>query len=294
MQTEETKPMVALTNALPEIKALIGLNASAGVNVETLAMQEIDNLKMMAVTKPDILECLPSTVVLAVKNVLKQNLSLDPYAGLVYVKTRSVKIKNAEGQDVWKKALEIQPSCNGLLSIARQCGRILDMKRPEVTKDPHSGKVLSVKVEFLLPSTPSPRWETFNFDSDDFYRWQRASHKENGRNKNDANLDQLNYANDNYTNWKGGIDPEFARAKAIRHALKKLGTNQNEMRMQKIVFTPFKEVVVDAAKDEAAVNDEAGNTTVDNPTVTVSAEVKNTVNTENIQVAVEIPNSTDL
>jgi hypothetical protein len=192
---------------------------------------------------------------MAVKAVMKQNLSLDPAAGLVYIKTRNVKVG-----DKWAKALEIMPSANGLISIARQCGRILDIKRPQVEKDTN-GKVTGVSVEVLLPSYGEPRWEKFEFDESDIFRWRRASHKEMSRNKPDANNESLNYANDNYTNWNGGIDPEFARAKAIRHALKKLGTNANEYKAIKIAQP--KEVYVDVTADEAAYNDENGYTNVE-------------------------------
>ena len=58
-----------------------------------------------------------------------------------------------------------------------------------------------------------------------------------------------NYANPNYTSWKGGIDPEFARAKAVRHGLKKLGTNQNERRALNIVIPKEKTVIIDTDKD---------------------------------------------
>jgi hypothetical protein len=280
----EQKPMELLKESVPEIKAILALNARPGVDVDTMALQELENLRLLAITKPEIMQCMPQSVLLALKMVLKQNLTLDPYAGLIYIKTRNVKVgTDDKGQDVWKKALEIQPSANGLISIARQCGRILDIKRPEVQKDPQSGKVTSVTVEILLPSTPSPRWETFKFDTDDFYRWQRASHKENGRNKKDASAETLNYANDNYTNWKGGLDPEFARAKAIRHALKKLGTNQNEIRMDKIAFAPSKTIIIDAAADEAANNDESPmHVTEDAPHVEVSS--KSNIDVSNISL----------
>lgn len=280
----EQKPMELLKESVPEIKAILALNARPGVDVDTMALQELENLRLLAITKPEIMQCMPQSVLLALKMVLKQNLTLDPYAGLIYIKTRNVKVgTDDKGQDIWKKALEIQPSANGLISIARQCGRILDIKRPEVQKDPQSGKVMSVSVEILLPSTPSPRWETFKFDTDDFYRWQRASHKENARNKKDADANTLNYANDNYTNWKGGIDPEFARAKAIRHALKKLGTNQNEIRMDKIAFEPLKTIIIDAKADEAANNDENGiPVTEDVAHVEISSESKKSIQNLNL------------
>jgi len=234
---------------LPTLKQILSLNAKEGIDVETLALQEMEHLNSHLLTKPELLECLPQSVIMAVRSVMKQNLTLDPYAGLVYVKTRNIKINN-----VWKKALEIQPSANGLISIARQCGRLLDIKRPEVEYDANK-KVIKVYVDLLLPSVPQPRWERITFDESDFYRWQRASHKENSRNKQDADNEKLNYANDNYTNWKGGIDPEFARAKAIRHGLKKLGTNPNEIVMKQITIEP-KTIYIDVEKDKEADTDE--------------------------------------
>ncbi len=254
----EVKPLELLKTAVPELKAILALNAKEGVDVETIALQELEHLRMAAITKPDILDCLPATVVMAVKAVLKQNLTLDPYAGLVYIKTRNVKIKNAQGQDEWKKALEIQPSCNGLLSINYQCGKIIDHKNPEVKKD-DAGKVIEVSFEYQVASG---RWEKRTFDESDFTRWQLASHKENGRNKQDAKIETMNYANPNYTNWKGGIDPEFARAKAIRHSLKKLGTNPNEGKFNKIIVSA-KTVIIDKEKEEQAliVDEETGEIT---------------------------------
>lgn len=251
----EIKPMELLKSAAPELEAIMKLNASDGTDVKTLVLQELEYIRMASLTNPAIMECMPATIVMAVKAVIKQNLSLDPYAGLVYIKTRNVKIKDqSTGQDVWKKALEIMPTCNGILSVAYQCGKIIDHKIPTVKKD-DNGKVTHVVFEFQVASG---RWEVREFDESDFYRWQRASHKENGRNKQDANMEALNYSNENYTSWKGGIDPEFARAKAIRHALKKLGTNPNEGKFSKIVIPAEKQVVIETAKEEAAMNDEGG------------------------------------
>lgn len=253
--TSEQKPMELLKAEIPQLSALMRLNAIEGVDVETLALQELEYLRMACLTTPAIMECMPQTILMAVKTVLKQNLSMDPAAGLVYIKTRSVKIKMPDGQEVSKKALEIIPSANGLISINRQCGRILDIKNPVVKKDA-TGKVIEVSVELLLPSTPSPRWETRTFDESDFRRWQIASHKENGRYKNDQSMETLNYSNANYTSWKGSIDPEFARAKAIRHGLKKLGANQNEGRMMKIIVPIEKQIIIDHEKDNDASSDE--------------------------------------
>lgn len=246
----ELKPMELLRTELPNLEAILALNAESGTDVKTLALQELEHLRMAGLSKPDIMECMPSTIVMAVKRILKQNLTLDPYAGLVYIKTRNVKVNNE-----WKKALEIMESCNGLLSIAYQCGKIKDHERPAVTKDT-AGKV--VGVSFRIQHA-SGRWEEFTYDESDFYRWQRASHKENGRNKQDADAAKMNYANENYSNWKGGIDPEFARAKAIRHSLKKLGTNPNEGKFSRIIIPAEKQVIIEENKDEEFTHAEAIN-----------------------------------
>jgi hypothetical protein len=271
----ELKPIELLKQEIPSLKALLALNTSKDVDVETLALQELEYIRQYAINNTAIMECMPQTVVIAVRNVLKQNLTLDPYAGLVYIKTRNVNTGSKENP-VWKKALEIQPSANGLISVARQCGRILDIKRPEVTKD-GNGKVIAVSVEVLIPSTPSPRWDKISFDEDDFYRWQRASHKENSRGKKATEVDNetLNWANENYTNWKGGIDPEFARAKAIRHALKKMGTNPNERNATRIVIDAPKTIVVELDADIKASQDEPEHTSYE----TVESNIQKQENT---------------
>lgn len=251
--TKEAQVLQLAKKELPQLKAIIGLSAIKGTDVETLALQELEYLQMIGTTKPEIYECMPQSIIAAVKTILKQNLTLDPYAGLVYVKTRNIKVA-----DQWQKVLEIQPSANGIISINRQCGRIMDIERPETLKD-DKGKVIGVKVKYLVPSFNEEgkrcyKWRIIEFDESDFLRWRRASHKENGRNKADANPESLNYANPNYTSWKGGIDPEFARAKAIRHGLKKLGTNQNETTGTKYELRNTN--VVDNAADEAVFHDE--------------------------------------
>lgn len=282
MAKEQT--MALVKQELPQFQALIALNARPGIDVATLAAQELEFLEQRALTTPAIYDCVPQTIIMAVKGAISKNLSLDPDAGLTYVKTRNIKV----GDNQWAKALEVQPTANGLISINRQCGRILDVKRPEVTKD-RDGKVVGVTAIFQLPAFDEngkkcTRWEEIDFDEDDFYRWQRASHKENGRNKQDADAKTMNYANENYTNFKGGIDPEFARAKAIRHGLKKLGTNLNERRMEKIDVVDAKYKLVDESADEAAANDEGFT-----PAEIVGSQVHVAVHE-----ILNIPNSSDL
>ena len=257
--TKKEEIMQMATQELPQLKALIGLNTSTDTDTATLALQEIEYLQMIGLSKPEIFECEPITVIMAIKRILKNNLSLDPGAGLVYTKTRSIKIgKTPQGKDIWGKALDVSESAEGLISIARQCGRILDIDRPKVIKD-EKGKVTSVIARFLTPTfdgmrRPTAKWREIEFDESDFRRWQTASHKENARYKDDGNT--VDYSNPNYKSLNGGIDSEFARAKAIRHGLKKLGTNQNESRALKIVVPSEKKVIVDTDADIAAMSDE--------------------------------------
>jgi hypothetical protein len=230
MENNQNRGLAVLNNDLETLSHIVQLS-QPGVDAKTLVMTEIMNLEMISLTTPAILECIPLTIMHAVRTTLKQNLSLDPQLGLTYVKTRSIKVKNEQDKDVWVKALEITPTANGLISIARQCGRLLDHKRPVVTCNA-ANQVVKVSFEMLLPSLPAPRWETVEFDVSDFHRWRLASHKENSRGKQVSAEEHKNlvYANPNYTAWNGGLDPEFARAKAIRHALKKKGANFNEQR----------------------------------------------------------------
>lgn len=232
---------------LPTIEAILRLNSRPNTDVSTIAQQELLYLEQIAQTNKAVYECEPFSVVMAVKSVMKQNLTLDPAAGLVYVKSRNVNVAPQGQQAQWKKVLEIMPSANGLISIARQCGRILDYKNPQIIKD-SDGKNIGGSMEILKPSPGQPRWETYSFDESDIQRWRMASHKENSRNKADANATTLNYANPLYTSWKGGIDTEFLRSKLIRHSLKKLGTNPNEQAAVRIYDVP-KERVVDPEID---------------------------------------------
>lgn len=277
----QTNPVLKLREDLPTLQAIMGLNRKGDMSV--LASQEIAYLEAQAMRMPVIMQCEPISVVLAVKAVLKQNLSLDPYAGLVYIKSRSVNIGTMQAQN-WKKVLEIEPTANGKISIARQCGRILDIKRPQVTKNAATGQINGVSVDILLPSYKEPRWETFTFDEDDFYRWCRASHKENARSwkkdsgKAEPDNNTFNYANENYTNFKGGIDPEFARAKAIKHALKKLGTNQSELK-------PGTLIIENINKESQIINNE---------TAVEEAKESSTNITDAVEVKTDLPEGEEL
>lgn len=248
--------LATLKNSLPDLCALMKLNAQDGVDIQTMALQELDHLNAHALMNQNLLDCDPQSVLLAVKSSIKKNLTLDPSAGLMYVKTRNVK----RGND-WVKVMEIQLTCNGLISFYRQIGRIFDIKRPEVFKN-GTGKVTEVFMEVLVPTfdpltmKQKLEWRKMSFDESDFMRWRKASHKENSRNKNDASEEKLNYANPNYTNFNGGIDPEFSRAKCIIHGLKKMGANQNEVNAKRVSSAPFQPIVIDQEAELAAMQEE--------------------------------------
>ncbi len=230
--------LALLKKDIATIEAIIGLNATEGTNVAAIALQELDFLSMHMIAKPFIADCLPETVIQAVKYSLKNNLSLDPNAGLVYLMPISVKVGAG-----YKQALEIKPTADGKLSIAYQCGTILDHERAIIKKD-GNGKVTEASVNILLPSVPNPRWEKVEIDQSDFDRLKKYSHIKNSRGKNDAKMDTLNYANPLYSSFNGGIDPEFARSKVISIALKKRGSNMASKLSNRIVVTE-KEVVVE-------------------------------------------------
>lgn len=301
---EHNKLMALIVQEKPTIEAIIRLNAIAGSDVGAIAMQELDFLGMHMIAKPFIAECLPETIIQAVKYSLKNNLSLDPNAGLVYLMPTSVKVDGG-----YKQALEIKPTSDGRLSIAYQCGTILDNKRPVIVKD-EKGKVTSVSVEILLPSIPEPRWEKIEMDQDDFARLRKYSHIKNARGKNDAST--KDYSNPLYSNFNGGIDPEFARSKVVTAALKKRGTNQAARLSDRIIvsavapsakivveeiekkeeeFTVYSEVIEEKAKVEPAIEP---------TTVAVVVEEGLPVKGENVKIATPktepslFPNAKDL
>lgn len=234
---------------LPAIEALLLLSGNEPTNIQTMALQELSYLEQHISLKPDLMQCTAQSIILAVRNVMRKNLSLDPNAGLVYIKSRNQNIAPYGQPDKWIKVLEIEETANGIISFNRQFGRVLDYTRPVVTKD-NNGKVVGVSMKILLPSYPEPRWEERDFDESDFLRWRKYSHKENkksfrpNKGKPEPNDETLNYANALYTAWKDGIDPEFARAKCIKHSFKKLGTNPNEI-AQRTIHIPKSSPIID-------------------------------------------------
>lgn len=199
--------------------ALINLPENTSMaKAERIVMKEIVNFEMVCVLKPELANLDKQSILIAVKQCIADNLTLSPNAGLVYLYPGKVAtgINPKTNAKEYKDILVYEPTSEGRISIARQAGVIMDHKRPFVEFD-STGKVCAVTFEFLLNALPKPRWEIVRFDTNDFERWkQKSAAKYNGT------------PNANYTSYKGGIDPEFARAKAIKHGLKKRGTNANE------------------------------------------------------------------
>lgn len=222
----------------PTLMALMALNATPGVDVKAMVMQEISYFEEHAMMKPGLLECTPDSVLLCVRRALKNNLTLDPDAGLVYLIPSSV--KNAQGQ--WDKILTSPRTVNGELSVAYQTGTLVDHERPTVEYD-EAGRVTRVVVILGRPAVGGGvRWETVFYDKNYFKKWMEASHKKNARGKQDADAATLNYANPLYRSHNGSIDPEFAIAKALKHSIGKLGTNPNAKFSGKITLSKEKMV----------------------------------------------------
>lgn len=217
------------------------LNALAAIHGHSPAavLAELSHLEIISMGLPDLAQADPRTIVQGVKTVLGWNLSLNPDAGLVYVTTRNKNIGTKNSAN-YVTVMEVQRTANGYISTALQTSSILDFERPTVRKN-DKGRVTSVIFRYLKPSYPGPRWEEVEYDESDFARWKAVSERQN---KGSANA--------LYTSFNSGIDPEFARSKAIRHTLKKIGTNHNAPRgmSQPVPFTP----VVDIS---TAINDVA-------------------------------------
>lgn len=184
-------------------------------DAQRLALKEIMNYEIILSNRPELSVCSPESVLMAIKACIADNLTLAPNAGLVYLFPGKVLVKVEGSTKTYKDVLNYDPSAEGRLSIAYQAGTILDHKRPEYDFD-STGKLKSVSCEFLVPSYPNPRWDKVSYDNDFFTKLHAKSKAKFGGN-----------GNANYTSWNGGIDPEFAFSKLIRHGLKKRGTNMN-------------------------------------------------------------------
>lgn len=218
--------------------AYMPLDASAE-QAKRKVIREIANVEHWLRTKPDLAAICKEkpgqeSLVYAVKQCIQDGLTLAPSADLAYLIPSRVKTGQNGNTDVYEWVVNYEPTANGLLSMARQSGRILDHKRPECKYDQATGAVLLVTVEFLVPSYGQPRWESVTFGPGHFGKWKAASAKRTGGN-----------ANPNYTSFNGGIDPEFAGTKAIIHGLNKRGMNMGE-----IAQNPYTEQVAKTLNDK--------------------------------------------
>ena len=221
METTE-KGLALLNKQKPTLAQLILVSSPKGTTIEEatmIAIKEISNYEMILSMRPELKACNALSVVHAVKQAINDGLTLNQSAGLVYLLPTKVKVGQNGNQDVYDWALRYDPTANGRLSIAYQSGAILDHKRPVPTFDA-DGKLDTITFEMLVPSFGQPRWEAVTFNKMHFQKWMAASAK---KNKGSANA--------NYTSWNGGIDPEFAATKAIRHGLDKRGSNLNSKRV---------------------------------------------------------------
>lgn len=242
----ENNSLLLLNENIPTLTTLLLVNMPVGtteLEAKRKAVREIMNVEAILSTRMELAACDPQSVVLTVKQCIADNLTLSPAAGLVYLYPQSIKVgTDSANQPIYKTVMVYDPTSEGRISIARQAGSILDHKRPVCTYD-HEGKVQDVSFSFLVPSYQCARWETVRFGLADFEKWkQKSAAKFGGK------------PNANYTSWKGSIDPEFAGSKAIRHALKKLGTNKNEVRnliTNNIIGEPLHEEIVTVKQIEA-------------------------------------------
>mgnify|MGYP000909757014 CR=1 FL=1 len=250
---------------------------------EKIVMKEIINFEMICMMKPELANLDKESIFIAVKQCIADNLTLSPNAGLVYLYPGKVCIGQNGSTKIYKDILVYEPTSEGRISIARQAGTLLDHKRPVVSFD-DSGKVNGVTFEFLLNALPKPRWEIVKFDTNDFERWKQKSAAKYG-----------GTPNANYTSFKGGIDPEFASAKAIKHGLKKRGTNANESRnsefvgnVENVEVKETKDTVQDLTKRMETIKKEHAPDVVQD----VKFEEVQTAQTEQTQL--DLPNNNDL
>lgn len=223
METNTSLVIANLNDNIQTLAKIALINLPDGTSLEKAqrtVMKEIVNFEMACTMNPLLANPAidKASILIAVKQAIADNLSLSPNAGLVYLIPGKVQvgIDPKTNAKIYKEVLNYSPTAEGILSMSRQSGSILDHKRPVCTYD-SAGKVDTVTFEFMVPAYPAPRWESITFNKDNFAKWQQKSAAKFGGN-----------SNPNYTAWNGGIDPEFAASKAIKHGLKKRGRNSNE------------------------------------------------------------------
>jgi hypothetical protein len=261
--SEQTTAMQVLEKEESTLQ-LVLMSANRGMlenEAKQRIQQELINFQEHCMYNESLLKCDLQSLKFGIRKVISANLSLDKAKGHVYLLPTSVK----DSKDNWKQMLEVKWTSEGLLTMHYNAGSIIDHKRPIVTYD-QANKVIGVKFEFQVPTK---RWETVEYNTAHFAKWRKASHVKNGRNKKDADLNKLNYANDNYTSFNGGIDPEFASSKAISHGLGKRGLDGNKSLQYQP--QPIPVVTQQAEAEHEVIDVEAENIEIDNSQIDFNA-----------------------
>lgn len=198
--------------------------------VEAFVMNEIQYLQERVQMAPALEECSTESMLMCIRHALRDNVSLDGNAGLVYIYPQKIKVAKNE----YKTVAHYELSPNGRISLARQTGNILDFERPQLIKE--GEKVVGGFMKILKPSYPEPRWETYDYNQSDIDRWAKFSSKKNKKWDNAQRKFVEGSPNALYSSGPGGgIDEGFMKAKIVKHTLKQLGINASEKVGQKIV-----------------------------------------------------------
>lgn len=227
------------------------------IELNNIVNSELGFLEQRLQLQAGLSECTNESLIHCVKQAIRDNLTLNRSAGLVYLIPQPINVGSKEVPE-WVKVATYLLAPDGYISLARQTGGILDIERAKLILN-GEGRVVGGSVNLLKPSYPTPRWELYEFEEWEIERWKAASTKKN-----------RGVANPLYTSWKGGIDPEFMRAKIIKHSLSKLGTNINEIKNNEIPQVPVSapEYSIEAPSDLIDVEHEE---VVEAPTETTEA-----------------------
>lgn len=230
LTTQQSSLLAVSENAKSLMPTLIKLAknympaGSTDDDAERIVTRELSNLESVLNMKPELAVCTTLSKIQALKDCIGHNLSLSPSSNLTFLYPSQITVgMDGANAPVKEWVVVYEPTSNGALSIARQAGRIFDYDANVTYND--SGNVYSVSVTYLLPTVGGTRWsKPYIYMLPHFNKWRNAASKKYGG-KVPAN----------YTSWNqdekfqnGTIDPDFAITKAIKHSLKRLGTNMNE------------------------------------------------------------------
>jgi hypothetical protein len=216
-------------------------------NAKAVVETEIAMLEIAMLENEKIAACTDLSKVMALNFALKNGLSLDPTAGLIYLIPRKKLVKDSHNRDVWIDHLHAEPSVKALVSQAYRCGKLVDIISQEVKYD-DKGRVASVHTSI---QTPYGR-KDYIHNGIQFRRWAAFSHKNNSRNpRSDKPVDdsKLNYANPLYFSQNGSIDESFAKTKALKNIILGMRINIYDLILNspkdKIIEVPHQLVEVD-------------------------------------------------